>query len=73
MSAHTDLKNASDVRLFVAVGILGGYTTFSSFSLDAIVLYEDGKIMAMVMYVLSSVLLSLGGLFIGMRVMRMFA
>jgi CrcB protein len=73
LTARTSLTNAHDIRLFVAVGILGGYTTFSSFSLDAIVLMEEGKWMAMAMYVLSSVLLSLGGLLLGLRLMRVFA
>jgi len=73
MSAHTDLKNANDVRLFIAIGILGGYTTFSSFSLDAIVLYEKGKLMAMAVYVVSSVVISLLGVFAGLKLMRMFA
>lgn len=65
--------NAQDLRLFVAVGILGGYTTFSSFSLDAITLLEQGRWGAMSAYILSSVLFSLAGLMLGLRLMRAFA
>jgi len=62
--------NASDIRLFVAVGVLGGYTTFSTFSLDAIALMEDGKILDMVAYIVLSVILSLGGVIAGLYLMR---
>lgn len=57
-------------RLFVATGILGGYTTFSTFSLDAALLIEKGKSGAACIYVASSVLLGLAGLFAGMRLVR---
>ncbi len=66
-------QHAQELRLLIAVGILGGYTTFSSFSLDAITLLEEGKFMAMSVYVVSSVVLSLAGLYAGLRLMRMFA
>jgi CrcB protein len=65
--------NAADLRLFIAVGILGGYTTFSSFSLDAITLLEEGKWMAMSIYIITSVVLSLAGLMLGLKLMRAFA
>lgn len=59
-------------RLFLTTGILGGYTTFSAFSLDAVVLYERGAIGLAAAYVLGSVLLSIGGLFAGLYVARNF-
>jgi len=58
------------LRAFLAVGILGGYTTFSSFSLDAITLYQEGKILAAATYTVSSVVLSLLAIFIGIYVFR---
>ncbi len=73
LAGRTSLSNANDLRLFVAVGIMGGYTTFSSFSLDAINLMEEGKWGAMGIYVLGSVLLSLAGLLAGLLLMRLFA
>jgi len=57
-------------RLFVMTGILGGYTTFSAFSLDSALLYERGEIGLSLLYVLGSVLLSILGLFAGLSLIR---
>jgi CrcB protein len=57
-------------RLFLTTGILGGYTTFSAFSLDFAVLWERGAIAAAAIYVLGSVLLSLVAVFAGLFIMR---
>ena len=59
-------------RLFLTTGILGGYTTFSAFSLDAALLYERGEVMHAAIYVLCSVLLSIVALFAGLAVARSF-
>src|SRR5436309_15695531 len=53
-------------RLFLMTGVLGGYTTFSAFSLDAVLLYERGAIGPALGYVLGSVVLSIAGLFAGL-------
>jgi fluoride exporter len=60
-------------RLFVMTGILGGYTTFSAFSLDTALLYERGELGLALFYVLGSVLLSIAGLFAGLALMRHLA
>jgi CrcB protein len=60
-------------RLFLMTGILGGYTTFSAFSLDAALLYERGATGLAAIYVLASVILSIGGLFAGLALVRNFA
>ena len=60
-------------RLFLMTGILGGYTTFSAFSLDAALLYERGATGLAALYVLASVILSIGGLFAGLAVVRHFS
>lgn len=57
-------------RLFLMTGILGGYTTFSAFSLDAALLYERGEIASALFYVLGSVVLSIAGLFAGLALVR---
>ncbi|MES2196205.1 MAG: fluoride efflux transporter CrcB [Pseudomonadota bacterium] len=57
-------------RLFLMTGILGGYTTFSAFSLDAALLYERGEIASALVYVLGSVVLSIAGLFAGLALVR---
>ena len=59
-----------DARLFIAVGILGGFTTFSAFSLDTIVLVERGEWFSAGAYVLLSVVLCLIGLYLGLLVTR---
>jgi CrcB protein len=57
-------------QLFLTTGILGGYTTFSTFSLDVALLYERGEIGLAALYVLLSVALSIGGLFGGLALVR---
>ena len=61
---------AAELRLFVAVGLLGGFTTFSSFSLDAIVLIERGALPQAGLYVLLSVVACLIGLYLGLLMTR---
>ena len=58
------------VRLFLATGVLGGFTTFSAFSLDAVVLWQRGESVAAGAYVLASVALSIAGLLAGLFVVR---
>ncbi len=58
------------VRLFLTVGILGAFTTFSTFSLDVAVLYERGRPLLVAGYILISVIGSIGALFAGLNVMR---
>ena len=60
-------------RLFLMTGVLGGYTTFSAFSLDAVLLYERGEIALALLYVAGSVVLSIAGLFAGLALMRHLA
>jgi CrcB protein len=60
-------------RLFLTTGILGGYTTFSTYSLDAMLLYERGELSLAAFYVIGSVVLGVGGLAIGLIAMRHFA
>ena len=57
-------------RLFIATGILGGYTTFSAFSLDAVLLWERDEHLLATFYVGGSVALSIAGLALGLWLMR---
>ena len=61
---------SQNLRLFLTTGILGGYTTFSAFSLDAVLLYERGEIGAAATYVVSSVALAILGLVVGLALAR---
>jgi CrcB protein len=61
------------LRLFLTTGILGGFTTFSAFSLDTVLLWERGEGGAAVAYVLASVILSIAGLVAGLFIVRALA
>jgi CrcB protein len=61
------------LRLFLATGILGGFTTFSAFSLDFALLFERGDGMLAMTYVAASVILSLLAIFAGLWLVRSFA
>jgi CrcB protein len=57
-------------RLFLTTGILGGFTTFSAFSLEAALLYERGQTAGAAVYVVASVVLAISALFAGMAIVR---
>jgi CrcB protein len=57
--------------VFLTTGILGGFTTFSAFSLDVALLIERGRVVETASYLLGSVGLSIGALFLGLRLMRL--
>ena len=62
------LKNASlsnELKLFLTVGFLGSFTTFSTFSMDAIALFSRGDVFGAVSYVFASVILSIGAVMLG--------
>jgi fluoride exporter len=61
------------LRLFLTTGILGGYTTFSAFSLDVALLTQRHEIGLAALYVLASVVFSIGGLFAGLALVRHFS
>ena len=60
-------------RLFLAVGILGGFTTFSAFSLETFLMIERGQLALAALYVAASVVGSVGLLFLGLLSMRAMA
>jgi len=60
-------------RLFLTTGILGGFTTFSTFSLDTAVLWERGQTALAAIYVGASVVTALAGLFAGLFIVRQLA
>lgn len=70
---RADAGVSQHARLFLTTGILGGFTTFSAFSLDAALLWERGQAFAAAGYVVGSVILSLAGLFAGLWVVRAIA
>lgn len=66
-AAHRGLTHLSP---FVMTGILGGFTTFSAFSLEAVTLYERGDMSGAVLYVVASVVCSIFGLLLGLWLAR---
>lgn len=62
-----------EVRSFLTVGFLGGLTTFSAFSLDAVTLYERGEVAMSALYIAASVIISIAGLFAGLYLVRIFS
>ena len=61
---------AQSWRLFATTGVLGGFTTFSAFSLDAALLWERGAVGMAAAYVIGSVVLAILGLFLGLWIVR---
>lgn len=61
------------MKAFLTVGILGGFTTFSAFSLDAVLLWERGAVVQSLLYVTASVLLSVLALVAGLALVRMLS
>lgn len=59
-----------EARAFIAIGFCGGFTTFSTFSYEAMRLLEDGEGSRAALYILASVLLSLGAAFVGLVAAR---
>lgn len=61
---------SQEFRLFLTTGILGGFTTFSAFSLETVLLWERGRAEAAIGYALVSVLASVLALALGLLIMR---
>jgi len=64
------LNLTPEIRAFLTIGILGGYTTFSTFSLDSALLIERGDYSGAALYIVGSALLSILALFIGLWFVR---
>lgn len=71
VAMFTHLGNPSqEMRAFLTVGLLGGFTTFSSFSLDVVSLYERGEVGAAALYIGLSLILSLVAIFASLFLVR---
>lgn len=64
------VSSGESMRLFLGVGVLGGFTTFSAFSLDAVLMYERKAYAVMAGYVGGSVILSITALMAGLMLAR---
>lgn len=63
-------KGGTQLAPFLMTGVLGGFTTFSAFSLDALTLWERGQHGPAALYVLASVVLSLAAIVAGLAIAR---
>lgn len=63
-------KDATRLAPFLMTGVLGGFTTFSAFSLDAVAMMERGQVLLAGFYVAASVVLSLGAIMMAMSLTR---
>jgi CrcB protein len=68
--AALKLQMTPEMRAFLTTGILGGYTTFSTFSLDSALLMERGAYVQALTYIVGSVVLSILALFAGLWIIR---
>ena len=62
---------SEQLRLLLGVGLLGGFTTFSAFSLEMVLLIERGQYLFALLYAVLSIALGITGLMVGLGVMRM--
>ena len=63
--------DGEQLRLLLGVGLLGGFTTFSAFSLEMVMLIERGQYLFALLYAILSIALGITGLMVGLGVMRM--
>lgn len=68
--AALKIQLSQEMRAFLTVGILGGYTTFSTFSLDSVLLIQRGAYASAAAYVVGSAVLSIGAVFAGLSLVR---
>ena len=61
---------SNELQVFLIVGVLGSFTTFSTFSMDVVVLMQRNEMFAAGLYILGSIVVSIGGLFLAMILFR---
>ena len=63
--------NISDnLKMFITIGFLGGFTTFSSFNVDVFELIQNGNILISIIYIIGTFTLTVGAFFLGMSLLR---
>lgn len=70
ITTHKVALLTPELKLFLTVGLLGGLTTFSTFSVEAFFLFKDGKILNAIIYLISSILFGLIATAVGYYISR---
>ncbi|MBV6656993.1 MAG: fluoride efflux transporter CrcB [Devosiaceae bacterium] len=70
LGAFLDMEGHEAAKAALATGLLGGFTTFSAFSLDAVRLWQEGAVGAALLYVALSVGLAIAALLVGLMIAR---
>ncbi|ADD68598.1 CrcB protein [Denitrovibrio acetiphilus DSM 12809] len=65
------LAVSENLRFLIAVGFLGAFTTFSTFSVESLYLFEDGAYASAFIYIFGNVILSLTAAFVGIYIARL--
>ena len=69
--AGFEFKNIQPIKYFLIAGLLGGFTTFSAFSLDALMLLKNGEIFKALLYILSTLLVCMAAVFAGFSAFKL--
>lgn len=69
--AGFEFKNIQPLKYFLIAGLLGGFTTFSAFSLDALMLLKNGEIFKALLYILSTLLVCMAAVFAGFSAFKL--
>lgn len=69
--AGFEFKNIQPLKYFLIAGLLGGFTTFSAFSFDALMLLKDGEIFKALLYILSTLLVCMAAVFAGFSAFKL--
>lgn len=64
------IQVTEELKAFLFIGLLGSFTTFSTFSLDTLLLIKNGQFINALAYILASVLISIGGIFLGTFIIK---
>ena len=69
--AGFEFRDIQPIKYFLIAGLLGGFTTFSAFGLDALLLFKDGEMLKALFYIFATMALCLASVFTGFSAFKM--